>query len=439
MRTPYWLPRDGFVSILEQAVRKRTAVEVKEGWEVTALRRVPDGEHMAIEATLKGADGQEHTMRPFLVVGADGLRSVVRASLSQWAGEDGGNDQERFEMEEKPSPSGGLRYKVLKLKPTFSLPPNPDSRGATVDVIESEQSYTFLSRYLGSIKDKNKETRLGLLPLKAKYAYRTANIITWPDHSIWTNATLGTLAGMKDFLHDSYPQVPWDQAVTEEELERFARSPGGRFPQPQTTKGGAAWVSGSKEVGAVLLGDALHAFPPDLGQGVNSALKDVATLGDSLRNVTHQTSSPASTAFSLEKQGGGGRKMMAAALDCYEAEAAGEARALVRMMQLGSPYQYSQPGLRAFVMARLMTANLLLRLILSKIPFLGNAMFFPQIGLLTQLGGNLSYRGTLCVSVVFPSRFRLSLFVVYVCASAWVPSAWVRERSREHACNGRTI
>ena len=107
--------------------------------------------------------------------------------------------------------------------------------------------------------------------------------------------------------------------------------------------------------------------------------------------------------------------MLAAALDCYEAEATGEARALVRMMQLGSPYQYSQPGLRAFVMARLMAANLLLRLILSKIPFLGNAMFFPQIGLLTQLGGNLSYRGTSCVFVVFPSLSLCPLCVLCVC------------------------
>ena len=32
----------------------------------------------------------------------------------------------------------------------------------------------------------------------------------------------------------------------------------------------------------VLLGDAAHAFPPDLGQGVNAALQDVLVLHDTL-------------------------------------------------------------------------------------------------------------------------------------------------------------
>jgi len=30
IRAPYWLPRDGFVSILEKAVRKRSSVDLKE-------------------------------------------------------------------------------------------------------------------------------------------------------------------------------------------------------------------------------------------------------------------------------------------------------------------------------------------------------------------------------------------------------------------------
>ena len=56
---------------------------------MTALRRVTEGEETLIEATLQGPGGDEKIIRPFLVVGADGLRSVVRSSLSQWAVEDG--------------------------------------------------------------------------------------------------------------------------------------------------------------------------------------------------------------------------------------------------------------------------------------------------------------------------------------------------------------
>ena len=399
IRAPYWLPRDGFVSILEKAARQRADVDLREGWEVTELRRVQEGEDMVVEATLQGPGGEQQTMRPFLVVGADGLRSVVRSSLSQWAREDGSGDVERFDMEEKPSPAGGLRYKVLKLNASFDLPAPPQGSGSeSGGKIEAEESYTFTSRYVGSLQHKDKETRLGLLPLKAKYAYRTANIITWPDHSIWTNASLSTLAGMQAFLRDSYPQVPWDQAVTEEELARFAASPGGRFPLPQTTKGGAVWAAPKGVgVGVALVGDALHAFPPDLGQGVNSALKDVGMLGDALRNATRvPAAAPAESGYSLlrDKLGQdapvGGR--LATALSSYEVEATGEAKALVRMMQLGSPYQYRQPGLRAQIAAKLMAANTIFRLLLSKIPILGGNIFFPQLGMLSQLAGNLSYR-----------------------------------------------
>jgi len=432
MRKPYWLPRDGFVSILENAVRKRTAVDVREGWEVTALRRVSEGENMVVEATLQGPGGAQETMRPFLVVGADGLRSVVREALEAWSEEDGGSNADRFKMEEKPSPAGGLRYKVLKLNKEFALPEAPPAKegqgvvgavtqfyeqlrrqgysndrgednkteahtdaetGSPTGMIEAEQSYSFLSRYLGSLKDKNRETRLGLLPLKATYGYRTANIITWPDHDIWTNATLSTLPGMKHFLRDSYPQVPWDTAVTEEELERFAQSKGGRFPLPQTTKGGAVWSSETNDVGVVLVGDSLHVFPPDLGQGVNSALKDVGMLGDSLRNATKGTSA-SSSGYSFDGANApNGRQQLAKALGSYEVEATGEAKALVRLMQLGSPYQYSQPGLLAQVAKRLMAANLLIRLLFSKIPLLGNSIFYPQVAMMSQtLAGTISYR-----------------------------------------------
>ena len=78
-------------------------------------------------------------------------------------------------------------------------------------------------------------------------------------------------------------------------LDTNHQSKGGRFPLPQTTKGGAAWSSSANNVGVVLVGDSLRAFPPDLGQGVNSALKDVALLGDSLRNASQGASDSAAS------------------------------------------------------------------------------------------------------------------------------------------------
>lgn len=70
-----------------------------------------------------------------------------------------------------------------------------------------------------------------------------------------------------------------DQLVSVDEWDRFAKSEGSRFPPCQYSPGLVATNGNS---GIVLVGDAAHTFPPDLGQGVNAALGDVAVLDNSL-------------------------------------------------------------------------------------------------------------------------------------------------------------
>ena len=52
---------------------------------------------------------------------------------------------------------------------------------------------------------------------------------------------------------------------------------GSTFPQPRWA-GRAVRVARGGAAAAAILGDALHTFPPDLGQGANSGLEDVDTL-----------------------------------------------------------------------------------------------------------------------------------------------------------------
>ncbi|CAK0827493.1 unnamed protein product, partial [Prorocentrum cordatum] len=92
----------------------------------------------------------------------------------------------------------------------------------------------------------------------------------------------------------------------------------------------------------VLVGDALHAFPPDLGQGVNSALQDVMVLKEALDAEGDEHPSRAAARF-------------------QEARVP-EAAALVEMMRVAAPYQYSQSawGYR-------LTWSFLARLLLNKV------------------------------------------------------------------------
>lgn len=69
---------------------------------------------------------------------------------------------------------------------------------------------------------------------------------------------------MIDYLGKTFPQIPIRSIVTLEEAERFARSTGGRFPSPQYSERFQKVLLGGNH-GVVLMGDALHAFPPDLG------------------------------------------------------------------------------------------------------------------------------------------------------------------------------
>jgi len=65
-----------------------------------------------------------------------------------------------------------------------------------------------------------------------------------------------------------------DEIVSEDEWELFASTEGSRFPQCQYSP--SLYVSSKPRdhegtttdgTGVVLIGNALHAFPPDLGQG----------------------------------------------------------------------------------------------------------------------------------------------------------------------------
>ena len=212
---------------------------------------------------------------------------------------------------------------------------------------------------------------MGLLPVKGE-APRTCNFIARQNHEIWS---VKTLADMKAYMKRRFPQMsrPLNDFASDEEMQRFAEATPGRFPKPQytpaayaflSTKGAMRKVPPTRTGGAVCLaGDSWHAFPPDLGQGVNSGLEDVYALSEALNRTQGDLS---------------------IALPYYEKVRLPQVKALIDLMVCGFPHQYSQgPAWKK----NLSLANFALRLAMSKlVPF----MFSPPAFFLVQ-NPNLSY------------------------------------------------
>jgi hypothetical protein len=150
---------------------------------------------------------------------------------------------------------------------------------------------------------RRQQLSLGMLAVKDPAASRPANLITFADHEVWR---IRDPAQMYDYLGAQFPQLDFRALVAPADMAAYVASAGGTFPAPQAcgrlafalpassgaaapaeregAPGGAGpLLQGDGGGGAVvLLGDAAHAFPPDLGQGANAALQDVAVLREAL-------------------------------------------------------------------------------------------------------------------------------------------------------------
>ena len=337
-KTAYWLPRASFVDLLYQEIIQHWQDSIQVLFKTKCVEIRLDREQLEIIA--QSEDNQKLAFTPMLLVGCDGLNSIVRQTLHQMEGE-----SNFFEMQQFPSASAGLRYKVLTLPPQFPLSEREE------DLAQCTMAYGIRSTF----KERNQAISLGLLPLKNPHEPRTANIITYPSHQIWQ---LETKEEIEHFLAQAFPQLPMEKIIASEEIARFASSKGGTFPQPQyCAKLQQIWGQPPKNRGTavILLGDAVHCFPPDIGQGVNSALEDVYLLHEALAETKDNLSQ---------------------ALPRYENLRQPNIKALIRLVQISYPWQYNQDPLQK----RLWSINFFIRLLLSRaLPFLFNPHSFLLI------------------------------------------------------------
>jgi kynurenine 3-monooxygenase len=332
-KTAYWIPRRAFVHLLYETIEQQWKDQITVCFNARCISIESEQNPQRLEVIVQQGDAIER-LQPFLLIGCDGIQSIVRQTLSQW-------DTEHFEIQQFPSPSSRLKYKVLSLPPKFLLDTHHQDHAVAT------MAYAIRSKW----RERRRALSLGLLPIKDDTSPRTANIVTYPDHQIWD---LETGEQLLDFLAQAFPQLPVRQIISIEEAERFAKSQGGAFPVPQFCSG-LTYLLKQQDLlsaGVLLLGDAIHCFPPDIGQGVNSALEDVFVLNEVLCQCQDD---------------------LAQALPQYEAIRAKDVSAVVRLAQIAAPWQYNQNRLQG----RLWLVQFLLRLGISRLfPAISPPAFF---------------------------------------------------------------
>ena len=386
-RTSYWIPRHTMVQILTECCEEQQQklypvdetygkIEICNGKRVDTLTTTTADEQDQQLVAVHCQDGSTYTAN--LVVAADGIDSQVRQCLassksdapvipeSSWLYR---HNPSLFQVRHYSSPSSGIKLKALQLPPSFIL---TDSDGSTT-VSQSSTSYVFRSIHQGS----RNRVSLGCLPMRDASAIRPANTNTPFDHEIWS---LRTGPQAKAWFIQAFPRLPWDAWIDDAEWERFAQEGGTTFPLCQYSPGSA--VSDGHNTGVVMAGDACHAFPPDIGQGINSGLQDVVVLDRALRGCDLRTGTVTKS--------GAPPPTLSQALETYQGNRGPEHRALIRLARFGAPYQYRQPWKRHRIGRVLWTVNVLLRAILNKLTFgvvppaaiilaQGNALTFRQV------------------------------------------------------------
>jgi 2-polyprenyl-6-methoxyphenol hydroxylase-like FAD-dependent oxidoreductase len=341
----YWLRRHEFLRLLLDTVAKEDNIELIKGVECESIQPVGD-KAIEVRATrrISPTSKETVTVQSNLVIACDGMKSNVRQSLAQehskfekW---ENGNPK-GFQLKQWTSPSTGLKFKTIHINADAKVPVGD---GTEYEIPFGVQTFhTIRSRHA---KDPKKFISLGLLPAK-KAPTRTFNVIRDDNHEIWS---IRDGQELRKWFADSFPRFDFSSnssLVEQKEFDRFASVDGLRLPLCQRSP--KLYVaSPDSKAAVVLVGDAVHCFPPDLGEGVNSGLEDVLALDRALDEHSDSVGDMARA---------------------YAKERSPESAAIVRMVRFGAPFQYGQFGGMTSVKKAIWTFNFFGRMLLNKLTF----------------------------------------------------------------------
>jgi kynurenine 3-monooxygenase len=157
-----------------------------------------------------------------------------------------------------------------------------------------------------------------------------------------------------------------------------------------------------------------HAYPPDIGQGVNAGLQDVVALDRALCNINiiHRIDDATSKEKTSTKTWNLGDALLA-----YQKNRGPEHAALIRIARFGGPYQYRQPWLRHRIGAMIWTMNFLFRTMVNKLSF--GYISPPLLTLLSD--PSLTYRHIMRRADITTFAFQ---FLLLTCVLRWILPRW---------------
>ncbi len=232
------------------------------------------------------------------IIGCDGINSKVREILATKV-------DRSFRTKSVHCPSANLIFRSI-------MAPNP-----------SGVSFNDLVSYRG--KTGNSATMLSFHDIDAKGDnLRPLSMARRPNYFLYQCETVdGVYTALEEF-----PQLNASTSISREAIQTFLDGKGVTFPKPTWARRAACVVNG---VPIVLMGDSLHCFPPDVGQGLNAGLLDAAHFLHMVDDLKKQSNN-----FNY------GDELWYSKLKAYSEERVREAESVCRLIPAANPwYQYN--------------------------------------------------------------------------------------------------
>uniref|UniRef100_A0A7S0BID9 FAD-binding domain-containing protein n=1 Tax=Rhodosorus marinus TaxID=101924 RepID=A0A7S0BID9_9RHOD len=306
-----YMRRKKLLKVLTDQIKDHYYSSVSIMFETQCVVKKDESDKLVVE--LRNLEGDlVKTVLPKLILACDGVHSKVRTTFET-------TYPQSFGRKIRSSPSAGLLYKALRIKG---------------EALNTSMHTSVILR--GGSKPRERYLQVGLFPSHEEDTRRIGSIVLPEDNDLWK---IDNCDECYEYFQEHFPRISVRDIIDLDDMKLFLSSTPGRFPHIQWSTG---FHSVSENAAYVILGDAAHSTPPDIGEGVNCCMEDLHVLHDSLQRH---------------------RNDLAAALEDFEDARRSDVEALMRITGYAHPYLYNQNSL----MKKLWTAELALRVVLNKI------------------------------------------------------------------------